>query len=786
MPSVLITQCLQRDFVAPLEPHEPLPNALHVGPEESTRLLGPEPEHGPLAHLMAWARREAERGLHIVHVVDRHDPDDPRQSEHLETFGRHCIRGTTGAELVLDLERTLGRNESLVEAIGLNDFQETRLPDVLRAIAATAPGEPLRVGVVGVWTDAKVTFLLYDLKTRLGVHELATSSALTASASRAAHFGAIDQLRRLLGIRVFDGVGDFAGFLVPDGSSVEPVKLPSGSLPRIEIEDEDLEPKGDDARLVGYLHRQASRVVLEPLSGGFSGAHVYRAQAYDVLGHALAPSVVKVGPRELVSKERVAFEQVEPVLGNHAPTMRGFADLGQRAAIRYAFASMGPGAVRTFKSLYERGASEDQLEAVSTEVFETILGRFSSVAQYERLPLLDYYGFSARWAPDVRARVSGISGAPLAAETVLLPDGSTRPNVAGFYERLESLSSPTGESHYVSWVHGDLNGANILVDSRDNVWVIDFFHAHRGHVLRDLAKLENDVLYLMTDLESEGDLLEHVRLTDLLRSVSDLRAVLPNEAIGLERPAMQRAYRVVRMLRRIGATVVREDRDPHQLRVALLRYAVHTLAFDEASALQKRAALYASCALAEDVRLGLERNRLLRLDPVELPRGGGSLGITLCPGRRDKGRVLADDLDSLVARGTTRIVSFVTDDELAWAGVPDLIEAARARGMHASRLVIPDQRVPTHEEASALVRELLAALASGEHVALACMGGLGRSGMIAACVLTALGLDPDAALRRVREARGPRAVETRLQEDFLRTFWARTRQRPLDESTPGP
>src|SRR6266849_3524145 len=56
MATVLITQCLQRDFVDPIGPHDPLPNLLHVGYSEAARLLGPEPAAGPLAQLIEWAR----------------------------------------------------------------------------------------------------------------------------------------------------------------------------------------------------------------------------------------------------------------------------------------------------------------------------------------------------------------------------------------------------------------------------------------------------------------------------------------------------------------------------------------------------------------------------------------------------------------------------------------------------------------------------------------------------------------------------------------------------------
>ena len=32
----------------------------------------------------------------------------------------------------------------------------------------------------------------------------------------------------------------------------------------------------------------------------------------------------------------------------------------------------------------------------------------------------------------------------------------------------------------MAWVHGDLNGANIILDAQGNVWLIDFFHTGPG------------------------------------------------------------------------------------------------------------------------------------------------------------------------------------------------------------------------------------------------------------------------------------------------------------------
>ena len=50
------------------------------------------------------------------------------------------------------------------------------------------------------------------------------------------------------------------------------------------------------------------------------------------------------------------------------------------------------------------------------------------------------------------------------------------------------------------------------------------------------------------------------------------------------------------------------------------------------------------------------------------------------------------------------------------------------------------------------------------------MAELGRSGTTAACSLVAAGITPDAAIAAVRKARGPRALETTVQKDFIATF----------------
>src|SRR5690349_2490308 len=148
MTTVLITQCLQRDFVDPIGPHDPLPNLLHVGYSESTRLLGPEPAAGPLAQLIEWARGLSSDAMDLVHIRDWHDANDPAQREHLVRFGAHCIKGTIGARLVLEMDEwaEAAPNECIVDSITLNDLEGTDLEEQLDRIRREHGGGPVRVG----------------------------------------------------------------------------------------------------------------------------------------------------------------------------------------------------------------------------------------------------------------------------------------------------------------------------------------------------------------------------------------------------------------------------------------------------------------------------------------------------------------------------------------------------------------------------------------------------------------------------------------------------------------
>jgi protein-tyrosine phosphatase/nicotinamidase-related amidase len=775
-PSILITQCLQNDFVQPIGRYDPLPNDLHVGHSEALRLLGSVPAEGPVARVMRWAHQQPDDELRLIHIRDWHDPSDPSQEAHLKQFGRHCIANSGGAEFSFEEPASACKDIPVVDSVTLNDFTGTGLAEVLAPYGETA----LRLGLIGVWTEAKITFLAYELRTRYPGFELGVCSALTASSSRAHHFMALDQLERILGVRLIPSVGEFLAWL---GGADEEVPLLGMRASHPQVDASGAELSETDQTLIRYLFRDCRSVRLNVLDGGFSGNLVCGTESVDLHGHKQAPHVLKIGDRTPIGKERASFERIEAVLGNSAPQITDFADLASRGGIKYRYASMGGGFSNTFQKLYMQGLSAEGVNRILDTVFGEQLNRLYEAAEPEVVDLLEYYEFSSRWAEPVRSRVEEALGAPAEGETIVFENGTALPNVARFYERdLDAMPRARGKAAHMAYVHGDLNGANIIVDRQGNVWIIDFFHTHRGHVLRDLVKLENDLLYIFTPVESRADLLDAMRLTDRLMEVRDLGADLP-AAPTFANPEFARAWSTIGRLRSFHAGLVGTDRDPLQVFIAQMRYAVHTLSFDESGPLQRRWALYTACHCAEQIKKRMESFGALRVDWVDARRAAssagmegatalppGRVGLTILPGRKDRYRDLDEDLDSLAQEGIRHVVCLVPQAELDHYGVPELLSRYRQRGFEFRHLPVVDQKVCSPEEMRETVTWLQPLLERGESVLMHCVGGLGRSGFAAACWLRSLGIPAPAAISELRSARSPRAIESQDQEAFVRAY----------------
>ncbi len=175
------------------------------------------------------------------------------------------------------------------------------------------------------------------------------------------------------------------------------------------------------------------------------------------------------------------------------------------------------------------------------------------------------------------------------------------------------------------------------------------------------------------------------------------------------------------------------------------------------------------------------------LEPAELGDTlPGRLGLTILPGKRGisfryPGRVYQRDLDHDFAMlrddGVQRLILLVEDEELRRWSDPAIVERGKGAGVTVLRHPLPDGAAPgSAGEMDVILSEIREGRAAG-NVAVACMGGVGRTGTVAACALVSGGMTPEEAIATVREVRHPTAVESSEQERFVRSFGEATTER---------
>ncbi len=168
----------------------------------------------------------------------------------------------------------------------------------------------------------------------------------------------------------------------------------------------------------------------------------------------------------------------------------------------------------------------------------------------------------------------------------------------------------------------------------------------------------------------------------------------------------------------------------------------------------------------------------LRIDELAMPGCPGIVGLTSCPGRKraflsrgTRDSELEADLAAIKAWRAEILLSLIEPQEYALYGVERMRELIPEGILHL-RLPIPDGSTPdaswenSWEVAGPKIRAILS---RGGRVCVHCIGGLGRTGLVAARLLVEFGAQPLEAIRMVRDIR-PGAIETAAQENYVRSL----------------
>ncbi|XP_072314116.1 cyclin-dependent kinase inhibitor 3 [Eucyclogobius newberryi] len=150
------------------------------------------------------------------------------------------------------------------------------------------------------------------------------------------------------------------------------------------------------------------------------------------------------------------------------------------------------------------------------------------------------------------------------------------------------------------------------------------------------------------------------------------------------------------------------------------------------------------------------------------------LGICALPGCKfkDVHRNLQRDVGELRSQGVQDVFVFCTRGELSKYRVPSLLEVYVQSGFRVRHRPFSDGDAPELELCCRILEELTCSLDHCRKTVIHCYGGLGRSGLIAACLLLQLSTNMSAtkAIEILREHRGGGAIQTVKQYNFLHEF----------------
>ena len=129
---------------------------------------------------------------------------------------------------------------------------------------------------------------------------------------------------------------------------------------------------------------------------------------------------------------------------------------------------------------------------------------------------------------------------------------------------------------------------------------------------------------------------------------------------------------------------------------------------------------------------------------------------------------LKDDLATWKRAGIDAVLSLLTPEEERDMELRDEAGEAQTQGMEFASFPIPDRQIPRSEAKWVeLLEKLTRTLSEGKNVVVHCRQGIGRSGLVAACLLVRRGISPGAAVEMVSGARGVSVPETPEQRDWI-------------------
>jgi len=360
--------------------------------------------------------------------------------------------------------------------------------------------------------------------------------------------------------------------------------------------------------IIRRIYADCGKVILNPLHGGFTSI-TFNVTSYDKDGRRLLPTVLKIGSIKNNDNEVDAYHKyVKKFILNNSTTIMGTTTYKNWGGLRYNFLGInGSDSTLVWLTDYYKKYPAEKLIPLFDRIFTDILKPWYGQPHWEHIypyrehsPLQLFTNLFECLEQEL-----GIS----ADEKNLHCDelGRDVTNPYYFLKHEFPLRKEKSKLWYKAVTHGDLNMQNILLDEKENIYIIDFSETKPRSIIADFARLEPIFKIEMCNIDTEKDLKQMLEFEQGLLQAESLEAA-PAFIYNGNDPMVKKAHIMICKLREYANTVTIFEKDIIPYLIALLEWTYPVVCYTQLSLQKKKYALYSAALMCEKI-LELEGKR---------------------------------------------------------------------------------------------------------------------------------------------------------------------------------
>lgn len=382
-----------------------------------------------------------------------------------------------------------------------------------------------------------------------------------------------------------------------------PVSCGDLSQQRMKVESADNESFPDDwGLMIRAIYHDTRQVILKKLHGGFT-ANTYLVDSFDHQGRKRLPTVIKLGNAAMISREEKNYREcVQPFILNNSVSILGSNYYGANGGICYNFVGIGgPEAQLKWLTHLYREREVSDLVPLFDNIFKNILKPWYGQPKWGSRLLFKEHNPVEPLFPNLFADAFSVLGVDEEVQYLDCPWlGRQVLNPYWYLKHEYSRRKDEGLFCYSSFCHGDLNMQNILVDEKDNVYVIDFSETTEKNIVSDFARLEPIFKIEMTRTECEQDLSDKLRFEEAMIHARVLEEK-PEFRYEGDDPAVRKAYEMVWLVRSYAKQVTLFEENPLPYWLALLEWTLPYVSYRGVNVLIQKHAVFSAGLICEQI-----------------------------------------------------------------------------------------------------------------------------------------------------------------------------------------